>query len=231
MDQSNIRLMIADNPYIVSGKLCIYTTYSVPYPKSIKVKGLAKMKLLSSFPMKCDRNGQAKILSNEEITAIFNLLNPRDRAIFAICLFCGCRISEALSIRSGDVGNGMITLRKANTKGKKGSRSLPISLSLEKILNDYLAAASPNEYLFPGRAGDKPLTRAYTDLALRQACDRLGFKGVSTHSFRRTALTRMHAAGVPLRTIQKISGHSSLGTLALYLEVTDENVRDAVGFI
>ena len=198
------------------------------------------MNLLSSFPMKRDRNGQAKILSEEEVAAIFNLLNPRDRAIFAICLFCGCRISEALSIRAGDVGNGMITLRKANTKGKKGSRSLPISLSLEKILNDYInsisrservATASPNEYLFPGRAGDKPLTRAYTDLVLRQACDRLGFKGISTHSFRRTALTRMHAAGVPLRTIQKISGHSSLGTLALYLEVTDENVRDAVGFI
>jgi integrase/recombinase XerD len=41
----------------------------------------------------------------------------------------------------------------------------------------------------------------------------------------------MHAAGVPLRTIQKISGHSSLGALAFYLEVTDENIRDAVGFI
>jgi integrase/recombinase XerD len=190
--------------------------------------------------MKCDRNGQAKILSDGEVTAIFNLLNPRDKAIFGICLFCGCRISEALSIRAGDVGNGMITLRKANTKGKKGSRSLPISPSLEKILNDYInsisrservATASPKEYLFPGRAGDKPLTRAYTDLVLRQACDRLGFKGISTHSFRRTALTRMHAAGVPLRTIQKISGHSSLGALAFYLEVTDENVRDAVGFI
>ena len=170
------------------------------------------MKLLSSFPipMKRDRNGQAKILSDEEVAAIFNLLNPRDRAIFAICLFCGCRISEALSIRAGDVGNGIITIRKANTKGKKGSRSLPISPSLEKILNDYLEIASPNEYLFPGRAGDKPLTRAYTDLVLGEACDRLGFKGISTHSFRRTALTRMHAAGVPLRTIQKISGHSSL---------------------
>ncbi|WP_419547184.1 tyrosine-type recombinase/integrase, partial [Microcystis sp.] len=69
------------------------------------------------------------------------------------------------------------------------------------------------------------------DLVLRQACDRLGLKGISTHSFRRTALTRMHLAGVPLRTIQRISGHSSLAALAFYLEVTDENVRDAVGLI
>jgi len=181
--------------------------------------------------MKCDRNGQAKILTDSEIEAIFSLLTPRDRTIFAICLFCGCRISEALSIRSGDVANGVITLRKNSTKGKRGSRSLPISPSLETILNDYLAIASLGEFLFPGRFGSKPLTTAYADLVLRQACQKLGIKGISTHSFRRTALTRMHARGVPLRTIQRISGHSSLAALSVYLEVTDENVRDAVNLI
>lgn len=182
--------------------------------------------------MKCDRNGQAKILTDSEITAIFSLFSERDRAVFAICLYCGCRISEALSIRAGDIANGVITLRKNSTKGKRGTRSLPISPRLEIILNDYIdSIASPGEFLFPGRFGTKPLTTAYADLTLRQACQKLGLKGISTHSFRRTALTRMHAAGVPLRTIQRISGHSSLAALAVYLEVTDENIRDAVGLI
>lgn len=182
--------------------------------------------------MKCDRNGQAKILTDSEITAIFSLFSERDRAVFAICLYCGCRISEALSIRFSDIAGGVITLRKANTKGKRGTRSLPISPRLETILNDYIdSIASPSEFLFPGRFGTKPLTTAYADLTLRQACLTLGIKGVSTHSFRRTALTRMHIAGVPLRTIQKISGHSSLAALSVYLEVTDENIRDAVMFI
>lgn len=181
--------------------------------------------------MKSQRNGQAKILTDSEIEAIFSLLNPRDRAVFAVCLYTGCRISEALSIRFSDISGGVITLRKNSTKGKRGSRSLPISPNLEKILNDYLRITSPGEFLFPGRFDGNPLTTAAADLALRQACDRLGFKGISTHSFRRTALTRMHAAGVPLRTIQKISGHSSLAALAFYLEVSEENIRDAVRFI
>jgi integrase/recombinase XerD len=181
--------------------------------------------------MKCDRNGQAKILTDSEVSAIFSLFSERDRAIFAICLFCGCRISEALSIRAGDIAGGVITLRKNSTKGKRGSRSLPISPNLETILNNYLRITSPGEFLFPGRFGTKPLTTAYADLVLRQACLTLGIKGVSTHSFRRTALTRMHARGVPLRTIQKISGHSSLAALSVYLEVTDENIRDAVSLI
>jgi integrase/recombinase XerD len=181
--------------------------------------------------MKCDRNGQAKILTDSEITAIFSLFSERDRAVFAICLYCGCRISEALSIRSGDIAGGVIVIRKDNTKGKKRSRSIPISPNLEPILRDYLAIASPGDFLFPGRDGTKPLTTAYADLTLRQACLTLGIKGVSTHSFRRTALTRMHMAGVPLRTIQKISGHSSLAALAFYLEVSEENMREAVKFI
>jgi integrase/recombinase XerD len=182
--------------------------------------------------MKRDRNGQAKILTDSEITAIFSLFSERDRAVFAICLYCGCRISEALSIRSGDIAGGVITLRKNSTKGKKGSRSLPISPRLETILNDYIdSIASPGDFLFPGRDGTKPLTTAAADLVLRQACQKLGIKGISTHSFRRTALTRMHARGVPLRTIQRISGHSSLAALSVYLEVTDENVRDAVNLI
>ena len=181
--------------------------------------------------MKHDRNGQAKILTDSQIKAIFSLLTPRDRAVFAVCLYCGCRISESLSIRISDIANGVITLRKNSTKGKRGSRSLPISPNLETILNDYLRITFPGEFLFPGRDGTKPLTTAYADLTLRQACQKLGIKGVSTHSFRRTSLTRMHSAGVPLRTIQRISGHSSLATLSFYLEVTDENVRDAVGLI
>ncbi|WP_390821370.1 tyrosine-type recombinase/integrase [Anabaena azotica] len=48
----------------------------------------------------------------------------------------------------------------------------------------------------------------------------MGLEGVSTHLFRRTALTQMSSARIPLRTIQEISSHSHLETLQRYLEVT-----------
>ena len=47
-------------------------------------------------------------------------------------------------------------------------------------------------------------------------------------SFRRTALTQMSNAGIPLRVIQEISGHRNLDELQKYLEVTTEQVRGAV---
>lgn len=60
---------------------------------------------------------------------------------------------------------------------------------------------------------------------------RVGLVGVSTHSFRRTALTQMANAGIPLRHIQEISGHNDLGTLQRYLEVTPEQRKKAVAAI
>ncbi|MEP0873740.1 tyrosine-type recombinase/integrase [Trichocoleus desertorum AS-A10] len=63
---------------------------------------------------------------------------------------------------------------------------------------------------------------------LRETCDRLGLVGVSTHSFRRTALTQMSSAGVPLRVIQEISGHRSLQALQRYLEVSELQLEGAI---
>jgi integrase/recombinase XerD len=69
------------------------------------------------------------------------------------------------------------------------------------------------------------------DKLLKRACDRVGLVGVSTHSFRRTALTQMCSAGIPLRHIQEISGHNDLGTLQRYLEVSPDQRKQAVSVI
>ena len=63
---------------------------------------------------------------------------------------------------------------------------------------------------------------------LREACRRLEIEGVSSHSFRRTALTRMSDAGIPLRHIQAISGHRSLAALECYLGVTERQKAGAI---
>ncbi|BAZ68477.1 integrase/recombinase [Fischerella sp. NIES-4106] len=69
------------------------------------------------------------------------------------------------------------------------------------------------------------------DKILRGTCKRFGLVGVSTHSFKRTALTMMSSAGVPLRHIQEISEHNDLGTLQRYLEVTPKQRKKAVEVI
>lgn len=174
--------------------------------------------------MKVNGNGQGKIFTSDELRLLFSegLRSPRDRAIFGICFYTGCRISEALALNTTDICGEEITFRRAITKGQLKTRAMFIQPELADLLAKYQPRRVPGP-LFPGVRGvTERLTRSSGDKILREACKRLGVEGVSTHSFRRTALTMMSSAGVPLRTIMEISGHSSLSDLQCYLEVTPE---------
>jgi integrase/recombinase XerD len=181
--------------------------------------------------MKVDGNGQGKILGPDELRLLFTrgFVSPRVRALFGICLFTGCRVSEALALQTTDIKGETLTFRKSTTKGKLKTRVVDIQPGLAALLAEYQPKPGA---LFPGMRGRTlTLTRFAADKILRDACSRVGLTGVSTHSFRRTALTMMSSAGIPLRVIQEISGHNDLGTLQRYLEVTPEQRRKAVAVI
>ncbi|MBD2303224.1 site-specific integrase [Nostoc sp. FACHB-190] len=189
--------------------------------------------------MKIDRHGRAKILTQEEIQLLFSpeVTTARDRALYAVMLFTACRVNEAVTLRKRDVYDAKgrvrreILFRKGNTKRKLATRSVPVIEDLRYWLQDY-HPREDNEWLFPGNEyGPRIDDHLHKDSAmwiLRQACKRIGIEGVSSHSFRRTALTQMSNAGIPLRVIQEISGHRTLDELYKYLEVKDEQVLGAV---
>lgn len=184
--------------------------------------------------MKNNRFGQAKILTQSEIESLFSqgLTTARDRALFGICLWTTARINEACTLFRLDVfsDSGVLlpelTIRWYNTKGHQDTRQIPITSNLAELL---LAYQPPKiEYLFPGRHGRGHISPQSASHILRDACKRVGLVGVSTHSFRRSTITAMHRNGVGLKTIQSISGHSSLRNLERYIAVDDQAKRDAI---
>ena len=188
--------------------------------------------------MKIERHGQAKILTQQEIELLFNkgLLSSRDRTLFGVCLYTACRIAEACSLMVKDIYTNSgavrstINFRKANTKGKLQTRTIPVIEDLRTLLTSWRSHVGQT-YLFPGRHPSHQWKHLHTNSAdriLREAFDRAGIEGASTHSFRRTALTQMSNAGIPLRIIQEISGHSNLEQLQRYLEVKPDQVKGAI---
>jgi integrase/recombinase XerD len=186
--------------------------------------------------MKVQGHGQAKILTAAEINKLFNegFATSRDRALFGFCLYTGCRVSEACSLVTEDIYCGgqqiearsVVTIRKGNTKGDEATRQIDTHPKLKALLEDYVPG---DRYVFPGRHRHSgSINPISADAILKAACERMGLEGVSTHSFRRTALTRMSNAGVPLRHIQEISGHKDLATLQKYLEVSPEHRKSAI---
>jgi integrase/recombinase XerD len=176
---------------------------------------------------KVERNGQSEILSSEQIDLLWEYLPLRYGALFGCCYYTLARIGEARQLEAQDLVNGRIVYRSCNTKTKR-SRTAKISDKLQGLLDE---AALPSQgYLFPGRF-EGPVTRQACDLVLRDTCQALGWRGISTHSFRRSGATALYLKGVPLETIRRCGGWSSLAGLQRYLEIEAEATDEAFALL
>ena len=186
--------------------------------------------------MKNNRFGQAKVLDTNELDLIIKYLPSNYHKMLALTLrSSGARIGEVVQLRWRDVGKEQILFPATITKRKLKSREIFISKSFYKSLMDFKLdwtiykgrKPTPEDYVFYGRKeGSHLSTRAFM-LALDKALERAKIIGASSHSFRRTQLTQLHRKQVPLNVIKSISGHQSLNTLSLYLQVDDDDKRKA----
>ena len=181
--------------------------------------------------MKTNRNGQALVLSTAELDLLIEELPGGVHTVLAsVCRRTGCRISEARQLKWENIFPGGITFPKSVCKNKLESRTIPIFSNLYDLLMEWKKEQelikgeqlSPGAWVFVGRFGDKPITRQAHGKQLQKTIKRLGLIGVSTHTYRRSALTSASSKGLPLKAIQTLSGHKSLAVLSRYLEVSEQ---------
>jgi integrase/recombinase XerD len=184
--------------------------------------------------------GKAKVLGSQEVKRVLSALkDPRDKTLFLTGLYTGLRISELISIEqnqifttSGGVRNilKLIRLKKKNTVYS----NIPFHPKLRQHLITYKdkfldEMEAPSPWLFPSSDDpDEHIGRIRAHNILTKAFADAGIDGASTHSMRRTMLTQMSRAGIPLRTIQEISGHANLSQLQEYLAVDPADSHKAI---
>ena len=186
--------------------------------------------------MKNNRFGQAKVLDTPELDLVIDYLKTLNQQFVAKTLRnTGARIGEVVQLRWRDIGEDQILFPATITKRKLKSREVFISLPFRNDLQQWKhywtiykgRKPTPEDYVFYGRKeGSHLSTRAFM-LALDKALERAKIVGASSHSFRRTQLTQLHRKQVPLNVIKSISGHQSLNTLSLYLQVDDDDKKKA----
>ena len=173
--------------------------------------------------MKHQRCGQSSILSSENLDKLIDALPAGPHRVLATILrYTAARVSEARLLTWAAVSDTHILFVKHNTKTKT-SREVPMSAQLLVVLKKWKEETdpSPTDFIVPGGVAGKPMSRQAFDKQLRATCEQLGFSGVSTHSFRRTCLTTANDKGISLRHLQAISGHKSLMSLSVYLDVNE----------
>lgn len=186
--------------------------------------------------------GKAKVLSSKEIQNVLKVLkSPRDKLLFATGLYTGLRISEIISIKQDHVyttSGGIRNILKITRLKKKNTvySNIPIHPKLREQLQIYKKSldhldelGTPSPWLFPSTDDpEEHIKRVRAHNILNEVFEAIGIDGASSHSMRRTCLTNMSRAGIPLRTIQEISGHSNLSQLQEYLAVDPADSHRAI---
>jgi integrase len=187
---------------------------------------------------------QAKILSEEQVerllSFVFTTRNPaRNRALVLLSLKAGLRAGEIAKLTwpmvldpSGDIAR-VIELRDQAAK-KNSGRLIPIHPDLRNALAALReASGSMGSVVRSERGGAMTPVSVCNFFAI--AYRAVGLSGCSSHSGRRTFITRaarlVHKAGGSLRDVQILAGHRSIQTTQRYIDGDSDAQRRLVALI
>ena len=140
----------------------------------------------------------------------------------------GLRVSELVNLKITDIDPARMTLRVRQGKGGKDRYAI-LSQNLLVELRVYWKRYRPVVWLFPNRAKTGPLSRGEAWPIFNSAKRRAGLKkGRGIHSLRACFATPLLEAGVDLRSIQFLMGHTSLLSTQRYLRLRPQNVDRAL---
>lgn len=105
--------------------------------------------------------------------------------LFPVYRYTGCRTREALALRRDGVDLESGWLHIPGTKSQAADRHVPIFDPLRPHLEDQIAHVGGAGHLFPGRSGEKPISRSAITQVLRRASRELGFRA-TPRMYRRT---------------------------------------------
>ena len=167
-------------------------------------------------------------IRQDEIEKLFHAIGDhlRDRTIFTLMLHTGMRVGEVVNLRQADVylsENRPPHLRVIG-KGQR-ERVAYLSATATLMLKEYLSKRpdKTKEKVFLNRRG-KPITITGIQLQLAKYCHQADI-WITCHQLRHTFACRMIAAEVPVTSVQKMLGHSSIRTTQLYVNVADKQVE------
>jgi site-specific recombinase XerD len=161
------------------------------------------------------------VLSRTEVAIIIeNTKNSKHKLLLALAYGSGMRVSEVVSLKTGDLNLDELSILIKDAKGGKDR----ISVVPETLINDLrnmVAGKNTNDYLFESERGGKLTTRT-AQIVFEKSLKLAGIlKPATFHSLRHSFATHLLENGVDVRYIQKLLGHASISTTQLYTKVTN----------
>ena len=187
---------------------------------------------------------QAKILSDEHVSDLLFFAETtrypqRNQVIVLLSAKAGLRAGEIAKLTwdmvldaNGQVGS---VIELQNHAAKKGSgRRIPIHPQLRECLITWREMSPGSGPVVRSERGG-PMLSVSIVIWFADAYRTLGLDGCSSHSGRRTFITRaarlVHKAGGSLRDVQLLAGHRSIQTTQGYIDGDSDAQRKLVSLI
>ena len=162
----------------------------------------------------------------------------RDQTIINISVYAGLRAKEIAALdwhtvyeRSGAVRREFV-IAGSQTKGGR-ARTIYVSNKLSKVLctyRDNVGDRRCGTALFTTQRGTRFSANTMCQLLLNiyKSC---GLTYASSHSGRRTFITRLAEQGVNVRLLAELAGHSSITTTQRYIDANPAQLARAVELV
>ncbi len=159
-------------------------------------------------------------------------IGRRDRAALETLYATGCRASEVVGLRVGDLDLERGSARCIG-KGDK-ERLVPLGSKAREALVEYLtrdrptllAGRPPVASAFVTRRG-RPLSRVGLWHLVKVNAGLAGLPdSISPHTLRHSFATHLLAGGADLRVVQEMLGHASIATTQIYTRVELSRLRE-----
>jgi len=158
-----------------------------------------------------------EVLSPAEVQCLLGAARSlRDRCLLMTAYAAGLRVSELVTLKVSDIDSARMMLRVEQGKGRKDRYTILSPRLLVELRAFWKQHRSPS-WLFPNRTGGH-LSINFAQRIYNWAKQRAGLaKGHGIHTLRHCFATHLLEAGVDLRTIQTLLGHTSILTTQRYL--------------
>lgn len=184
------------------------------------------------------KEGKAKVLTPEEFKRLLIVANigqfpERNLAIIYCSFSLGLRVKEIASLTIGDLADEKlklldeINLKRAMTKGEKQRHVYMSNKKVRAALQSYLDSLEtpkPHHPLFQTQKKSR-FTPNVLQIWFKKLYDKAGIVGASSHSGRRTFITRLIEQGIDIKAVSRLAGHSNISTTAIYVDDNPEKLK------
>ncbi|MBW1803188.1 MAG: site-specific integrase [Deltaproteobacteria bacterium] len=166
------------------------------------------------------------VLSMEEVQGIFSSTqNLKHLTILMTIYSGGLRLNEATHLKPTDIDSQRMLI-KVRGKGDKDRYTLLGEKALD-ILRIYWKLYHPSLWLFPSRLPDAPISDSTVQKTFKKALSLSWVKKkASVHTLRHSFATHLLESGTDLFYIQRLLGHTTAKTTAVYLHVARKNLTN-----